>query len=140
MQKVVCVCERIIGRDTTRGLGGGADDLFDKLGVRKSTALSMNPRPLRTWVTGAAVILGGIATLNLASTVTLKALHFASEKKRVRIFAKLHFCIALSYSFLEIRLTCCGFCFVCRKKLPCLVGHVEGKGSIYANCATGMPP
>ena len=45
-----------------------------------------NSRPLRTLVTGAGVILGGIATLNLASTVTLKALSFASETKRVKIY------------------------------------------------------
>jgi len=43
----------------------------------------MNPIP--TWMTGAFVILGGIATLNVASTLTLKALHFVSENKRVKI-------------------------------------------------------
>ncbi|KAJ7978879.1 Heat shock protein DnaJ, cysteine-rich domain containing protein [Quillaja saponaria] len=42
----------------------------------------MNPKQL---VTGAAVILGGIFTLNMASTVTLKALQFASEAKRRKI-------------------------------------------------------
>ncbi|KAF7806361.1 Heat shock protein DnaJ, cysteine-rich domain containing protein [Senna tora] len=45
----------------------------------------MNPRPLRTLVTGAAVILGGIVTLNLASTATLKALHLVSENKRKKV-------------------------------------------------------
>lgn len=40
-------------------------------------------------ISGAAVIFGGIVTLNLASTVTLKALHIVSEKKRVKILAKL---------------------------------------------------
>jgi len=43
------------------------------------------PRPFPTWITGAFVVLGGIATLNVASTLTLKALHFASENKRVKI-------------------------------------------------------
>lgn len=46
----------------------------------------MNPKPLRTWVTGAFVIFGGIATLNVASTLTIKALQFASDKKRVMIY------------------------------------------------------
>ncbi|XP_027333495.1 uncharacterized protein LOC113848252 [Abrus precatorius] len=45
----------------------------------------MSSRPLRTWVTGTAVILGGVATLNLASSVTLKTLQFVSEKKRKKI-------------------------------------------------------
>ncbi|KAI4335766.1 hypothetical protein L6164_014377 [Bauhinia variegata] len=45
----------------------------------------MNPRPLRTLISGAAVILAGILTLNLASTVTLQALQFTSEKKRQKI-------------------------------------------------------
>ncbi|XP_061345302.1 protein BUNDLE SHEATH DEFECTIVE 2, chloroplastic [Gastrolobium bilobum] len=45
----------------------------------------MNQGPLRTLVTGAAVILGGVVTLNLASTATLKALNFASELKRKKI-------------------------------------------------------
>lgn len=29
---------------------------------------------------------------------------------------------------------------MCRKKLRCPVGFVEGRGFIYANCATGTPP
>lgn len=43
------------------------------------------PKPYRTWITGAAVVLGGIATLNVASTLTLKALQVVAENKRVRI-------------------------------------------------------
>ncbi|KAJ7956651.1 Heat shock protein DnaJ, cysteine-rich domain containing protein [Quillaja saponaria] len=45
----------------------------------------MNPKPLRKLIAGAAVILGGIFTLNMASTVSLKALQFASEAKRRKI-------------------------------------------------------
>ncbi|KAL1289499.1 hypothetical protein HN51_057544 [Arachis hypogaea] len=41
-----------------------------------------NSGPLRTVITGAGIILGGIAALNLASTVTLKTISFVSEKKR----------------------------------------------------------
>jgi hypothetical protein len=43
------------------------------------------PRPFRTWIKGGAIIFGGIVTLNVASTLTLKAFQFASENKRVRI-------------------------------------------------------
>ncbi|XP_014507384.1 uncharacterized protein LOC106767077 [Vigna radiata var. radiata] len=42
----------------------------------------MNPRPLVPLVRTAAVIFGGVVTLNLTSTVTIKLLRFASEKKR----------------------------------------------------------
>ncbi|XP_028772969.1 uncharacterized protein LOC114730113 isoform X1 [Neltuma alba] len=45
----------------------------------------MNPRSLQTLVMGTGVILGGILTLNLASTVTLKTLHLVSEKKRKKV-------------------------------------------------------
>ncbi|MED6179852.1 hypothetical protein PIB30_004907 [Stylosanthes scabra] len=44
-----------------------------------------NAGPLRTMITGAGIILGGIAALNLASTVTLKTISFVSEKKRQKI-------------------------------------------------------
>jgi hypothetical protein len=43
------------------------------------------PRPFRTWIKGGAIIFGGIVTLNVASTLTLKVFQFASENKRVRI-------------------------------------------------------
>ncbi|XP_028786422.1 uncharacterized protein LOC114742313 isoform X3 [Neltuma alba] len=45
----------------------------------------MNPRSLQTLVMGTGVILGGILTLNLASTVTLRTLHLVSEKKRKKV-------------------------------------------------------
>lgn len=73
----------------------------------------MNPirRRFPTWITGAFVVLGGIATLNVASTLTLKGLHFASENKRVMMTKKLHCFIVLLIlmCFLEIgvmRLCC----------------------------------
>ncbi|WJX90228.1 hypothetical protein P8452_72147 [Trifolium repens] len=44
--------------------------------------MNLIPRPFRTWIKGGAVILGGIVTLNVASTLTLKAFQFASENKR----------------------------------------------------------
>ncbi|CAJ2634832.1 protein BUNDLE SHEATH DEFECTIVE 2, chloroplastic [Trifolium pratense] len=40
------------------------------------------PRPFQTWIKGFAVIFGGIVTLNVASTLTLKAFQIASENKR----------------------------------------------------------
>ncbi|XP_027920501.1 uncharacterized protein LOC114178663 isoform X2 [Vigna unguiculata] len=45
----------------------------------------MNPRPLAPLVRMAAVIFGGVVTLNLTSTVTIKLLRFASEKKREKV-------------------------------------------------------
>jgi len=56
--------------------------------VRKGISIDigrkgMNLRPVGPLVRMAAVIFGGVATLNLASTVTIKLLRFASEKKRV---------------------------------------------------------
>ncbi|XP_028753832.1 uncharacterized protein LOC114713368 isoform X1 [Neltuma alba] len=45
----------------------------------------MNPRSLLTLAMGTGVILGGIFTLNLASTVTLKTLHLVSERKRKKV-------------------------------------------------------
>ncbi|ESW26964.1 hypothetical protein PHAVU_003G161700 [Phaseolus vulgaris] len=45
----------------------------------------MNLRPLGPLVRMAAVIFGGVATLNLASTVTIKLLRFSSEKKREKV-------------------------------------------------------
>ncbi|TKY74024.1 hypothetical protein E2542_SST02783 [Spatholobus suberectus] len=46
----------------------------------------MNPRPLQTWLRGAAVIICGIATMNLASTVTLKALRLHLQKVVLAMF------------------------------------------------------
>ncbi|XP_048423380.1 protein BUNDLE SHEATH DEFECTIVE 2, chloroplastic [Pyrus x bretschneideri] len=45
----------------------------------------MFPKQLRTVGTAAAVLLGGILTLNLASTATIGALRFAAESKRRRV-------------------------------------------------------
>ncbi|RZB56457.1 hypothetical protein D0Y65_045572 [Glycine soja] len=45
----------------------------------------MNLRPLGPLVRMAAVIFGGVATLNLASAATIKVLRFASEKKREKV-------------------------------------------------------
>ncbi|BAT76389.1 uncharacterized protein HKW66_Vig0027280 [Vigna angularis] len=45
----------------------------------------MNPRPLVPLIRTAAVIFGGVVTLNLTSTVTIKLLRFASEKKREKV-------------------------------------------------------
>ncbi|KAA0061587.1 uncharacterized protein E5676_scaffold285G00060 [Cucumis melo var. makuwa] len=45
----------------------------------------MIPRQLRTIFTGAAVILGGICTLNLASFLTIQTLRLTAEAKRRKI-------------------------------------------------------
>ena len=38
---------------------------------------------MRRLATGTAIILGGIVSLNLASTVAIKAIRFTNEAKRV---------------------------------------------------------
>uniref|UniRef100_A0A7N2R1V1 Uncharacterized protein n=1 Tax=Quercus lobata TaxID=97700 RepID=A0A7N2R1V1_QUELO len=70
----------------------------------------MIPKPIRPLATVAAVITGGLITLNLASTATIKVIRFASEAKRRKV------------------------------ALPCGVGFAEEKGFINANCAMEMPP
>ncbi|KAG2718711.1 hypothetical protein I3843_03G223600 [Carya illinoinensis] len=45
----------------------------------------MIPKPLRTLGTGAAIILGGILTLNLASSATIRAIRLTNEAKRRKI-------------------------------------------------------
>jgi hypothetical protein len=73
------------------------------------------PRPFRTWIKGGAIIFGGIVTLNVGSTLTLKVFQFASENKRVRITIfsckkihcfKLRLCIynvmSIPYSMIDI--------------------------------------
>ncbi|KAM4125322.1 hypothetical protein ACB094_01G300600 [Castanea mollissima] len=42
----------------------------------------MIPKPIRPLATVAAVITGGLITLNLASTATIKVIRFVSEAKR----------------------------------------------------------
>ena len=44
----------------------------------------MIPKPVRALGTGAALILGGILTLNLVSSATVGALRLAAEAKRVK--------------------------------------------------------
>lgn len=51
----------------------------------------MIPKPLRTLGTGAAIILGGILTLNLASSATIRAIRLANEAKRVKLKSKAPF-------------------------------------------------
>lgn len=66
----------------------GADKVFEKLSVRRGISIDIESMDLRQFgplVRMGAIIFGGIVTMNLASTVTLKALRFASEKKRVKI-------------------------------------------------------
>ncbi|KAL4654007.1 hypothetical protein ACB092_01G347100 [Castanea dentata] len=45
----------------------------------------MIPKPIRPLATVAAVITGGLITLNLASTATIKAIRFVSEAKRRKV-------------------------------------------------------
>ncbi|KAB1209029.1 hypothetical protein CJ030_MR6G010454 [Morella rubra] len=45
----------------------------------------MIPKPLRTVGIGGAIILGGLLTLNLASSVTIRAIRFSNEAKRRKI-------------------------------------------------------
>ncbi|KAH7546438.1 protein BUNDLE SHEATH DEFECTIVE 2, chloroplastic [Ziziphus jujuba] len=45
----------------------------------------MIPKQLRTMATGAAVILGGIFTLNLVSSATIATLRLATEAKRRKV-------------------------------------------------------
>lgn len=68
----------------------------------------MIPKPLRTLGTGAAIILGGILTLNLASSATIRAIRLANEAKRVKLKSKAPF-----FFFF--------FFFVCGGTLACLL-------------------
>lgn len=66
----------------------GADKVFEKLSVRRGISIDIEGMDLRQFgplVRMGAIIFGGIVTMNLASTVTLKALRFASEKKREKV-------------------------------------------------------
>uniref|UniRef100_A0A2N9IA13 Uncharacterized protein n=1 Tax=Fagus sylvatica TaxID=28930 RepID=A0A2N9IA13_FAGSY len=45
----------------------------------------MIPKPMRRLATGTAIILGGIVSLNLASTVAIKAIRFTNEAKRRKV-------------------------------------------------------
>lgn len=59
--------------------------LFEKLPLKKFAHTKMIPKPIRPLATVAAVITGGLITLNLASTATIKAIRFVSEAKRVKL-------------------------------------------------------
>ncbi|CAK9326599.1 unnamed protein product [Citrullus colocynthis] len=52
---------------------------------QRSLSPEMIPRKLRTVFTGAAVILGGICTLNFASFLTIQTLRLTAEAKRRKI-------------------------------------------------------
>ncbi|XP_062147938.1 uncharacterized protein LOC133856907 [Alnus glutinosa] len=52
----------------------------------------MIPKPLRTLGTGAAIILGGLITLNLASSATMRALRFTNEAKRRKVASPCEHC------------------------------------------------
>lgn len=54
---------------------------------QRSLSPEMIPRKLRTVFTGAAVILGGICTLNFASFLTIQTLRLTAEAKRVIHFS-----------------------------------------------------
>jgi hypothetical protein len=56
---------------------------FEKLPLKTSHTQKMIPKPMRRLATGTAIILGGIVSLNLASTVAIKAIRFTNEAKRV---------------------------------------------------------
>ena len=45
----------------------------------------MIPKPIRPLATVAAVITGGLITLNLVSTATIKVIRFTSEAKQVKL-------------------------------------------------------
>lgn len=106
----------------------------------------MIPKPIRPLATVAAVITGGLITLNLASTATIKAIRFVSEAKRVKLKSQtisgsqtffLSFSLLLVFLLLSL-IFLVGF--LCRERWRCLVGFAEEKGFIYANCAKEMPP
>uniref|UniRef100_A0A2P2PT79 Uncharacterized protein n=1 Tax=Rhizophora mucronata TaxID=61149 RepID=A0A2P2PT79_RHIMU len=42
----------------------------------------MIPKPLRSLATASAIILGGLVTLNITSTIAIGTLRFATERKR----------------------------------------------------------
>ena len=107
----------------------------------------MIPKPIRPLATVAAVITGGLITLNLASTATIKAIRFVSEAKRVKLNSQTisgsqTFFFFLFFSLLVFLLLSLIFLvgFLCRERWRCLVGFAEEKGFIYANCAMEMPP
>lgn len=69
----------------------------------------MIPKPIRPLATVAAVITGGLITLNLASTATIKAIRFVSEAKRVKLKSQT---ISGSQTFFfSLFLFCWSFCF-----------------------------
>ena len=108
----------------------------------------MIPKPIRPLATVAAVITGGLITLNLASTATIKAIRFVSEAKRVKLKSQTisgsqTFFFSFSFSLLLVFLLLSLIFlvgFLCRERWRCLVGFAEEKGFIYANCAMEMPP
>lgn len=120
--------------------------LFEKLPLKKFAHTKMIPKPIRPLATVAAVITGGLITLNLASTATIKAIRFVSEAKRVKLKSQtisgsqtffLSFSLLLVFLLLSL-IFLVGF--LCRERWRCLVGFAEEKGFIYANCAKEMPP
>ena len=121
--------------------------LFEKLPLKKFAHTKMIPKPIRPLATVAAVITGGLITLNLASTATIKAIRFVSEAKRVKLKSQTisgsqTFFFSLFSSLLVFLLLSLIFLvgFLCRERWRCLVGFAEEKGFIYANCAMEMPP
>lgn len=107
----------------------------------------MVPNQLRTLVTGAGIILGGILTLNVVSSVTIGALRLATEANRVNprppkppppssSFLLIYFDTLIDFGFYYVFI-----CWVCgRESLRCLVRFVKAKDFTYANCAREILP
>lgn len=99
----------------------------------------MIPKQLRTLGTGAALILGGLLTLNLASSATIRALRSTNEAKRVKLKSQTLFgSITFLFPLLGVRFSLVRFW--CRERWRRLVRFAEGKGLLCANCAKEMPP
>ncbi|KAL5547974.1 hypothetical protein UlMin_003205 [Ulmus minor] len=62
----------------------------------------MIPKQLRALGAGAALILGGILTLNLVSTATIGALRIATEAKRRKISVPCRACRGKGYSICKL--------------------------------------
>jgi hypothetical protein len=70
----------------------------------------MIPKQLHTLGTGAALILGGLITLNLASSATIRAIRFTNEAKRVKFKSQTLFgSITFLFPLLGVRFSFCGF-------------------------------
>ncbi|KAL9326250.1 hypothetical protein ACSQ67_006895 [Phaseolus vulgaris] len=95
----------------------------------------MNLRPLGPLVRMAAVIFGGVATLNLASTVTIKLLRFSSEKKREKVALPCRACRGKGFYICKL---CSGNATIAWSPMfdpiainPCVCPTCEGNSSIF---------